>query len=75
MDGYDLYKPAHVLYIRTSGNAILMTLSKNMEFVINLTTKDMAFATDWCGVRSGRDYHKFDEMKLTPGQCTVVSAR
>ena len=34
----------------------------------------MAFATDWCGVRSGRDYHKFDEMKLTPGQCTVVSA-
>ena len=30
--------------------------------------------TDWCGVRSGRDYHKFDEMKLTPGQCTVVSA-
>jgi len=42
-----------------------------MEFVINLTTKDMAFATDWCGVRSGRDYHKFEEMKLTPGQCTV----
>ena len=49
-------------------------IKKNMEFVINLTTKDMAFATDWCGVRSGRDYHKFDEMKLTPGQCTVVSA-
>ena len=45
-----------------------------MEFVINMTTKDIAFATDWCGVRSGRDYHKFDEMKLTPGQCTVVSA-
>ena len=35
-------------------------IKKNMEFVINLTTKDMAFATDWCGVRSGRDYHKFD---------------
>ncbi len=32
------------------------------------------FATDWCGVRSGRNYHKFEEMKLTPGQCTVVSA-
>lgn len=29
-------------------------IKKNMEFVINLTTKDMAFATDWCGVRSGR---------------------
>ena len=23
-------------------------IKKNMEFVINLTTKDMAFATDWC---------------------------
>ena len=45
-----------------------------MEFVINLTTKDMAFPTDWCGVRSGRNYRKFEEMKLTPGRCTVVSA-
>lgn len=27
-------------------------LKRNMEFVINLTTKSMAFATDWCGVRS-----------------------
>ncbi|MFV0545011.1 MAG: flavin reductase family protein [Bacteroides sp.] len=49
-------------------------IKKNMEFVINLTTKDMAFATDWCGVRSGKDYHKFKEMKLTPGKCTVVNA-
>ena len=37
-------------------------LKRNMEFVINLTTRDMAFATDWCGVRSGRDYNKFQEM-------------
>ena len=36
-------------------------LKKNMEFVINLTTEDMAFATDWCGVRSGRNYNKFEE--------------
>lgn len=49
-------------------------IKKNMEFVINLTTKDMAFATDWCGVRSGKDYNKFDEMKLTPGPCSVVRA-
>ena len=45
-----------------------------MEFVINLTTKDMARATDWCGVRSGKDYNKFEEMHLTPGKSTVVSA-
>lgn len=49
-------------------------IKKNMEFVINLTTKDMAFATDWCGVRSGRDHNKFEEMKLTPGKSTIVSA-
>ncbi|HHJ11166.1 MAG TPA: flavin reductase family protein [Bacteroidetes bacterium] len=36
------------------------------EFVINLTTRDMARATDWCGVRSGRNYNKFKETGLTP---------
>ena len=49
-------------------------IQRNMEFVINLTTHDMARATDWCGVRSGRDYNKFQEMGLTPGPCTMVSA-
>ena len=49
-------------------------IRRNMEFVINLTTKKMARATDWCGVRSGRDYKKFKEMNLTPGKCTVVNA-
>ena len=52
-------------------HAILM---KNMEFVINLTTEKLAYATDWCGVRSGRDYNKFAEMHLTPGRSTIVSA-
>ncbi|MGX8682521.1 MAG: flavin reductase family protein, partial [Bacteroidales bacterium] len=49
-------------------------IKKNMEFVINLTTERLAKATDWCGVRSGRDYNKFEEMHLTPGKCSVVSA-
>ncbi len=44
------------------------------EFVINLTTSELARATDWCGVRSGRNHNKFEEMKLTPGAATVVSA-
>lgn len=35
------------------------------EFVINLTTKELCYATDWCGVKSGRDVDKFQEMKLT----------
>jgi len=49
-------------------------IKKNMEFVINLTTKKLARATDWCGVRSGRDYDKFKEMKLTPVQGSKVKA-
>ena len=43
------------------------------EFVINLTTKDLAFATDFCGVRSGRDVDKFSEMKLTKEAASVVA--
>lgn len=35
------------------------------EFVINLTTEQLACATDYCGVRSGRDVDKFAEMNLT----------
>ena len=41
-------------------------IEETKEFVINLTTKDLAAATDYCGVRSGRDVDKFKEMKLTP---------
>ena len=35
------------------------------EFVINLVTKDLVYATDFCGVRSGKNIDKFNEMKLT----------
>ena len=49
-------------------------IRRNMEFVINLTTEELARATDWCGVRSGRDYNKFEEMQLTPGPSEKVSA-
>ena len=37
------------------------------EFVVNLTTERLAYATDWCGVRSGRDVDKWKEMALTKG--------
>ena len=35
------------------------------EFAINLTNSKLVFATDWCGVKSGRDVDKFKEMHLT----------
>ena len=44
------------------------------EFVINLTTKELAFATDYCGVKSGRDVDKFKEMGLTPIPASEVKA-
>ena len=49
-------------------------LKRTGEFVINLTTGRLARATDWCGVRSGRDYDKFREMGLTPVMAEQVKA-
>lgn len=43
------------------------------EFVINLVTKTLAFATDWCGVKSGRDVDKFDAMNLTPAPAQTLN--
>ena len=49
-------------------------IKRTGEFVINLTTASLARATDWCGVRSGRDYDKFSEMGLTAEAAAVVKA-
>ena len=49
-------------------------IKRNMEFTLNLTTEALARATDWCGVRSGRDYDKFKEMGLTPVQGVKVAS-
>ncbi len=44
------------------------------EFVINLTTRALACATDYCGVKSGRDVDKFKELKLTALSASKVGA-
>lgn len=49
-------------------------IKRNGDYVINLTCAGLAFATDWCGVRSGADYNKFAEMKLTALPATIVKA-
>jgi flavin reductase (DIM6/NTAB) family NADH-FMN oxidoreductase RutF len=49
-------------------------IKKNGEFVINLTTKELAFATDWCGVKSGKKHNKFEETGLTPVPASKVKA-
>lgn len=48
-------------------------IKEQMEFTINLTTELMARATDWAGVRSGRDFDKWKETGLTPAKGVKVS--
>ncbi len=49
-------------------------INETKEFVINLVTKDLTYATDYCGVKSGRDVDKFKEMNLTPMESQYISA-
>ena len=44
------------------------------EFVINLVTKELVYATDFCGVRSGKDVDKFSEMKLHETESKEIKA-
>ena len=48
-------------------------IKESGEFVINLTTRALANATDYCGVRSGRDVDKWKECRLTPTPADTVS--
>lgn len=49
-------------------------IKESGEFVINLTTKDLVKATDFCGVKSGRDHDKFKLMNLTPVKGAYIEA-
>ena len=47
-------------------------IKESGEFVINLTTKDLVKATDWCGCRTGEKFDKFKEMGLTKEKAKFV---
>ena len=49
-------------------------ISETGEFVVNLTTEELCYATDYCGVRSGRDVDKFKEMHLTAEKASKIKA-
>lgn len=49
-------------------------ISETGEFVVNLTTEELCYATDYCGVKSGRDVDKFKEMHLTAEKSSKVKA-
>lgn len=60
-------------YISVRPNRFSYKLIKESgEFVINLTTRDLTFPTDWCGVKSGKDVDKFKEMHLTKQKANFV---
>ena len=62
-----------MVYISVRPERYSYNMIKNQgEFVINLTTKDLARATDWCGCRSGRKYDKFKERKLHKEKANFV---
>jgi len=48
-------------------------IKKSKEFVINLTNEQLAYATDWCGVKSGKDVDKFEKMHLTKQKANFVN--
>ena len=48
-------------------------IKESGEFVINLTNQKLAYATDWCGVKTGAKVDKFKEMKLTKEKANFVS--
>ena len=47
-------------------------IKESGDFVINLTTNDLAYATDWCGVKTGAKVDKFAEMHLTKEKAKFV---
>ena len=49
-------------------------IKKNMEFAVNLTTSSLAYATDFCGVKSGRDVDKFEVLGLTKEKANMINA-
>ncbi len=49
-------------------------IKRTGEFVINLTTENLARVTDWCGCRSGKKYNKWEKTGLTPQQSKKVNA-
>lgn len=65
--------PMVSISVRPSRHSYQM-IDETGEFVINLTTKELTFATDYCGVVSGRDVNKFEKLGLTPLEGKEVKA-
>lgn len=65
--------PMVSISVRKSRHSYEMIMESG-EFCVNLTTEDLTFATDLCGVKSGRDIDKWKEARLTPEPASVIKA-
>ena len=72
LHGQLLYAQIRQWFRFLSARNVIPMIRRQKEFVINLTTKDLAFATDYCGVRSGRDYDKWSDCHLTKEKADQV---
>ncbi len=64
-----------MLYISLRPERYSYEIIKNsMEFAVNLTTSSLAYATDFCGVKSGRDVDKFEALSLTKEEANCIKA-
>jgi len=64
-----------ILYISVRPERYSYNIIKDTgEFVVNLVNKDLTYACDFCGVRSGKDHDKFKELNLTPIESKYVKA-
>ena len=47
-------------------------IKRSKVFCINLTTKELAYATDYCGVKSGRNENKFEKLNLETEKASAI---
>lgn len=67
------HPPKTYVSIRPSRHSYNL-IKESGEFVINLPTKDLVRAADFCGVRSGKDTDKFAVCGITAESSTEISA-
>ncbi len=64
-----------MLYISVRPERYSHSIIKNSgEFVVNIPNKKLAFATDFCGVKSGRDIDKFEHLNLHAVESNKIKA-
>ena len=71
--GLDVYKRQVYISVRPERYSYQM-IRESGEFGINLTTEKLAWATDFCGVKSGKDVDKWEKCRLTRGKPARISA-